>query len=171
MNRVTPGVTVALLVAAAGCDLRLPAAPPPAAATATAARAAEEPAAVEVTAAAREAFDKVARDNGVKGKYWMRVFVVPGGCQGMIYKLDLDQGPLPATDRTLTSIGVNVVYAADQYPMIQGATVDYGTLNGKTGFKIETPRMTAANKEKTATWIEEQARKRPAAEPVATPTK
>lgn len=150
-------VPLLLAVLATGCGSPVAADPAPAAppvATAAVRTAPPEPVA-EVTPAAQAAFYKIARDAGVKPPYFMRLRVVPGSCQGMQYKLDLDPEPIAKTDRAVTCDRVTVVYQADQYPLIQGAKIDHVTeKDGQTGFKVETPNKSAANKKQTADWIQ-----------------
>ncbi len=109
----------------------------------------------EVTPAAAEAFHNIARENGVKAPYRMRIFIVPGSCQGYQHKLDLDQEPLKPSDRTVGCGSVTVVYDDAQYPFIQGSKIDYvQEKDGKTGFKVEMPNKTAANKRRMSDWVQ-----------------
>jgi iron-sulfur cluster assembly protein len=73
-------------------------------------------------------------------KLYLRVRVVPGGCQGFMHKLDLDPD-VSAEDHVFDSGGVSVVVFRRQVGMLRGAKVDYGEAGGKHGFKVDNPNF------------------------------
>lgn len=73
-------------------------------------------------------------------KLYLRIRVVPGGCQGFMQKLDLDPDVSPA-DQIWESEGVRVVVFRRQVEMLRGAVVDFGDADGKQGFTVENPNF------------------------------
>ncbi len=69
-------------------------------------------------------------------KLYLRLQVLPGGCQGFMHKLDLD----PATssdDCICETAGVRVVVFKRQVETLRGTQIDFGDIDGKQGFKVE----------------------------------
>ena len=73
-------------------------------------------------------------------KVYLRLRVVPGGCQGFMHKLDLD-ADVSADDHVCESGGVSVVVFKRQLEMLRRAQVDFGDDDGKQGFKVENPNF------------------------------
>jgi len=72
------------------------------------------------------------RPNGV-----LRVAVVGGGCSGLQYKMDLQDGPA-SRDILVESAGVRVVVDPKSALYVTGSELDYvSTLEG--GFKVKNP--------------------------------
>jgi iron-sulfur cluster assembly protein len=80
------------------------------------------------------------RQGGVPEKIYLRVRVVPGGCQGFQHKLDLDPR-VSREDLTFESGGVRVVVFKRQVEMLRGAEVDYVDAPDKRGFAITNPNF------------------------------
>jgi iron-sulfur cluster assembly accessory protein len=75
---------------------------------------------------------KQGRPNGV-----LRVAVVGGGCSGLQYKMDLQDGPANR-DILVESAGVRVVVDPKSALYVTGSELDYvSTLDG--GFKVKNP--------------------------------
>jgi iron-sulfur cluster assembly protein len=75
---------------------------------------------------------KQGRPNGV-----LRVAVVGGGCSGLQYKMDLQDGPA-SRDILVESAGVRVVVDPKSALYVTGSELDYlSTLDG--GFKVKNP--------------------------------
>jgi iron-sulfur cluster assembly accessory protein len=75
---------------------------------------------------------KQGRPNGV-----LRVAVVGGGCSGLQYKMDLQDGPA-SRDILVESAGVRVVVDPKSALYVTGSELDYlDTLDG--GFKVKNP--------------------------------
>jgi iron-sulfur cluster assembly protein len=75
---------------------------------------------------------KQGRPNGV-----LRVAVVGGGCSGLQYKMDLQDGPA-SRDILVESAGVRVVVDPKSALYVTGSELDYlNTLDG--GFKVKNP--------------------------------
>jgi iron-sulfur cluster assembly protein len=76
--------------------------------------------------------DKQGRANGV-----LRVAVVGGGCSGLQYKMDLQDGPANR-DILVETAGVRVVVDPKSALYVTGSELDYlDTLDG--GFKVKNP--------------------------------
>jgi iron-sulfur cluster assembly protein len=68
----------------------------------------------------------------------LRVAVVGGGCSGMSYKLDFQEGP-QANDKVFEQDGVRVFVDPKSFLYVKGLELDYsGGLNG-TGFTFKNP--------------------------------
>lgn len=113
---------------------------------------------VELTQAARDTLRGFADEHSPGRKWWLRIAVVPGGCTGMMDKLDFDRDGPAADDVEFISGGVWCVAAEDQLVLIQGTQIDY--VAAKDGFAVTRPNMTAENRRKMSRWIETEARKR-----------
>jgi iron-sulfur cluster assembly accessory protein len=99
-----------------------------------------DPPLVRVTPKAAATIRDIVASQGVPGTQYLRLRVVPGGCQGFMHKLDLDPVVSPE-DYTCESAGVKVVVFLRQKEMLRGADVDFGEVDGKQGFKIENPNF------------------------------
>jgi len=89
------------------------------------------------------------------GKLYLRVRVVPGGCQGFMHKLDLDL-KVSAENQVCESGGVSVVTFRSQGEMLRGTEVDFGEENGKQGFKVENPNFKGEDAKKWLAVLERE---------------
>jgi iron-sulfur cluster assembly accessory protein len=108
-----------------------------------------EPPLVTVTPKAARAINQNIAGLPEGSKLYLRVRVVPGGCQGFMHKLDLDPA-ISDADRVWESEGISVVASARQVEMLRGTRVDFGEENGQQGFKIENPNFKG---EATKKWL------------------
>ena len=127
---------VAYLCAAllAGCQRS-----PPEPAVSPRATAPELEPVVTVTTAAAAAVREHAQQFPGETLY-LRVRVVPGGCQGFMHKLDLDAAKSDE-DVVGESGGVGVVVSARQVEMLRGTRVDFGEEKGNRGFIVDNPNF------------------------------
>ncbi len=92
---------------------------------------------IKVTANAakkvRGLMEKEGRANGV-----LRVAVVGGGCSGLSYKMDLQDGPA-ARDFVVETQGIRVVVDPKSAIYVTGCEVDYVESLQEGGFKITNP--------------------------------
>jgi len=95
---------------------------------------------VTVTPKAAATISQLIADAQVTSKVYLRVRVVPGGCQGYMHKLDLDS-QTSLEDHISESAGIQVVCFKRQIEMLRGAQVDFGEEDGKQGFKIDNPNF------------------------------
>lgn len=114
---------------------------------------------VEVTPAAAAEIRRHLAEVPEAGGCYLRVRVVPGGCQGFLHKLDLDP-VTSAADHTFEANGVKVVVAARQVALIRGTTVDFGEDKGQRGFKVRNPNFEGP----AAKWSLEELTTRPVEE-------
>jgi iron-sulfur cluster assembly protein len=71
--------------------------------------------------------------------YYVRVRVVPGGCNGYQFKLGVEPEIGPE-DQAFRAGGVQVVVARRQVEMLRGTEVDYVEKDDARGFKINSPK-------------------------------
>jgi iron-sulfur cluster assembly accessory protein len=76
---------------------------------------------------------KQGRANGV-----LRVAVVGGGCSGLQYKMDLQDGPA-SRDILVESGGVRVVVDPKSALYVTGSELDYSEALQDAGFKVKNP--------------------------------
>jgi len=114
-----------------------------------------EPAAVTLTQKAAAMICQYIAEQPQGGKLYMRVRVVPGGCQGYMHKIELDSD-VSADDHVGKSAGVSVVAFKLQLKMLQGAQVDFVEENGEQGFKVENPNFKGEGARKWLAVLEEQ---------------
>lgn len=98
------------------------------------------PPAVTVTPKAAAMIQQHTAELPKGSRLYLRVRVVPGGCQGFMHKLDLDSD-VSADDHICESGGVGVVAFKRQLEMLRGTQVDFGEEDGKQGFKVENPNF------------------------------
>lgn len=139
--RLATVITAALLV---GCQGNLPPdptdTPQPDTARPKPIAASHESPLVSVTPKAVAMVGRHLADEPAGSKFYLRVRVVPGGCQGFLHKLDLE--PTTTTeDYICQSGGVEVVVFKRQIEMLRGAQVDFGEKDGEKGFKVENPNF------------------------------
>lgn len=73
---------------------------------------------------------------GIQDKLYLRVRVVPGGCQGYLHKLDLDP-KVTAEDYIFETDGITVVVFQRQAEMLRGSRVDYVEKEDQRGFTVD----------------------------------
>ena len=69
----------------------------------------------------------------------LRVDVVAGGCSGYQYRLSLDRDG--KGDVVVEAGGVRVIVDAEHVPYVRGATIDFRTEAGVTGFRVDNPNI------------------------------
>jgi len=95
---------------------------------------------VTVTEACAAAVQKVlAGERATADSAGLRVDVVPGGCSGYQYRLSLDRAG--AGDVVVDAGGVHVLIDETHVPFVRGATVDFRTEAGVTGFRVDNPNI------------------------------
>ena len=111
------------------------------------------PPAVTVTPKAAAMVHQYAAEMPKGSKVYLRLRVVPGGCQGFMHKLDLD-ADVSADDHVCESAGVSVVVFKRQLEMLRRAQVDFGEVDGKRGFQVENPNFEGEGASKWLTVLE-----------------
>lgn len=81
---------------------------------------------------------KQGRTNGV-----LRVSVIGGGCSGLQYKMDLQDGPAPR-DILVESSGIRVVVDPKSALYVTGSVLDYSNSLEKSGFNVENPNAASS---------------------------
>lgn len=110
---------------------------------------------VTVTPTAAAQIRQVIADQRTAEKLYLRVRVVPGGCQGFMHKLDLDSA-VSAEDHVCEAAGLRVVIFKRQMEMIRGAQVDFAEEGGKQGFKIDNPNFQGESAKKWLALLERE---------------
>ena len=97
---------------------------------------------VRVTASAAKKVDALltrqGRPNGV-----LRVAVVGGGCSGLQYKMDLQDGPANR-DILVESAGIKVVVDPKSALYVSGSELDYVEALQGGGFKVKNPNAASS---------------------------
>jgi iron-sulfur cluster assembly accessory protein len=91
--------------------------------------------------AARKIQALLARDGRVAGV--LRVAVVGGGCSGLSYKMDLQDGPA-ARDFLVETSGVKVVNDSKSALYLTGSELDYVEALQDGGFKVKNPNAASS---------------------------
>lgn len=86
--------------------------------------------------AARKVVSLLSRQGRLHGV--LRVAVIGGGCSGMQYKMDLQDGPA-ARDFLVESSGVKVVVDPKSALYVSGSELDYVEALEDGGFKVKNP--------------------------------
>src|SRR5947209_15990007 len=81
---------------------------------------------------------KQGRENGV-----LRVAVVGGGCSGLQYKMDLQDGPAQR-DILVESSGIKVVVDPKSALYVTGSELDYVDALQEGGFKVKNPNAASS---------------------------
>jgi iron-sulfur cluster assembly accessory protein len=71
----------------------------------------------------------------------IRVSVMPGGCSGFKYNLNIEEDPLE-DDIVLTSSGLRLFVDAFSAQYLEGTTIDYVTSINGQGFSFNNPTAT-----------------------------
>lgn len=97
---------------------------------------------IKVTSSAaqkvRSLLDRQGRPQGV-----LRVAVVGGGCSGLQYKMDLQDGPAPR-DILVQSGGIQVVVDPKSALYVTGSELDYVDALQGAGFKVHNPNAASS---------------------------
>jgi iron-sulfur cluster assembly accessory protein len=72
----------------------------------------------------------------------LRVKVVGGGCSGLQYKMELEDGPRPR-DILVQSNGVRVIIDPKSALFVSGSELDFSTDLQQGGFKVSNPNAAA----------------------------
>ena len=110
--------------------------PTPRHADALAVRAGDERLIKVTDAAARKVSALLARQGRARGV--IRVAVIGGGCSGLQYKMDLQDGPAHR-DFLVESAGVRVVVDPKSALYVTGSELDFVDSLEETGFKVRNP--------------------------------
>lgn len=90
-------------------------------------------------ACAARVLEALAAERATDASAGLRVDVVAGGCSGYQYRLALDRAC--AGDLVFEVGGVRVIVDAAHLPFVRGATVDFRTDAGVTGFRVDNPNI------------------------------
>ena len=90
-----------------------------------------------VTKKAAEKLKEVLKENNKEGSA-LRVDVVPGGCSGFQYSLELDDNTTDL-DMLIEEKGVKIILGKDNLHFLKGAKLDYVDSLQGAGFKISNP--------------------------------
>lgn len=93
--------------------------------------------AVRLTEGAVAQVKKVIQEQGFHG-YYFSIRVVPAGCSGLGYDLNLVKEP-KASDRVWEQEGVRIATDALSSRYLEGTVVDYLSTTTASGFKFENP--------------------------------
>jgi iron-sulfur cluster assembly accessory protein len=95
---------------------------------------------IAVTPRATAMIRKITADTFPGQRPYLRLSATAGGCTGVLHKLDLDLNPTPG-DYIVQSGSLKVVVWNDQVEMLKGSEIDYGEMDGKSGFKVKNPNF------------------------------
>ena len=90
-----------------------------------------------ITSKAAEKLIEVLKENKKEGS-GLRVEIVPGGCSGFEYGLELDDS-ITDLDLTIEEKGVKIIISKENMPFLKGARLDYVDGLQGAGFKISNP--------------------------------
>ena len=90
-----------------------------------------------ITGKAAEKLIEVLKENNKEGS-GLRVEIVPGGCSGFEYGLELDDNTTDL-DLTIEEKGVKIIISRENMPFLKGARLDYVDGLQGAGFKISNP--------------------------------
>jgi len=92
-------------------------------------------------AAATEVNKFIAAENVEPAEGGLRVSVLPGGCSGFKYSLNIEERPIE-DDMVLEVNGVRVFVDGFSAPYLHGVTIDYVTSMQGSGFTFNNPNST-----------------------------
>ncbi len=93
---------------------------------------------VTMTSSATEKVKDFIQEQGVEGHSGLRVAVLPGGCSGFQYGLNVEDGP-EAGDEVLDVNGVKVFVDPFSAQYLEGVEIDYVTSMMGQGFTFQNP--------------------------------
>ncbi len=94
---------------------------------------------VTMTNSATEKVQDFLQEQGIEGDAGLRVAVLPGGCSGFQYGLNVEDGP-EADDEVLDVNGVKVFVDAFSAQYLEGVEIDYVTNMMGQGFTFQNPK-------------------------------
>jgi len=92
-----------------------------------------------ITNKAAEKLKEVLRENSKEGS-GLRVEIIPGGCSGFQYGLELDDSTTDL-DLVFEEKGVKIIISRDNMQFLKGAKLDYVDSLQGGGFKISNPNV------------------------------
>ncbi|MBI1935881.1 iron-sulfur cluster assembly accessory protein [Candidatus Woesearchaeota archaeon] len=92
-----------------------------------------------ITSKAAEKLAEVLKENKKEGS-GLRVEIVPGGCSGFQYGLELDDSTTDL-DLVLEEKGVKIIISKENMQFLKGAKLDYVDSLQGGGFKISNPNV------------------------------
>ncbi len=92
-----------------------------------------------ITKKAAEKLVEVLKENNKEGS-GLRVEIVPGGCSGFQYGLELDDNTTDL-DMTIEDKGVKIIISKENLQFLKGAKLDYVDSLQGAGFKISNPNV------------------------------
>src|SRR5262245_49205805 len=110
---------------------------------------------IQITPAAK---NQIALVSGKTTGTPVRLDVTPEGCTSMKTHLDIQLDPIGSKDSTQDCGGLSCVYLTEQFPLVQGALIDWK--EKERGFKVTFPNKTRENQIKTTKWINDEIEKR-----------
>ena len=96
---------------------------------------------VTVLPRAATVLTQIIKEQGMTGERYLRIRVLPGGCTGLMKKLDLDSEVSPAVDHVFESGGIKVVVWKRQIEMLRGTQIDHAEEGEVKGFVIKNPNL------------------------------
>lgn len=99
----------------------------------------EEGKEIIITSKAAEKLKEVLRENSKEGS-GLRVEIIPGGCSGFQYGLELDDSTTDL-DLVFEEKGVKIIISRDNMQFLKGAKLDYVDSLQGAGFKISNPNI------------------------------
>ncbi len=114
----------------------------------------EEPSPVELTPAAVTASKHFLSIQKELGARYLRLSVLPGGCQGFQHKLELDD-TASAEDVIFAVDGVKVVLLKRQIEMLRGTRIDFLHEVEKEGFTVKNPNFEGESAKKWFALLEQ----------------
>lgn len=91
--------------------------------------------------AAEKAGEFLAQENLTPEVAGLRVAVLPGGCSGFQYGLNLEEGPR-ADDEIITSNGIRLFIDPFSLQYLQGTVIGYHSSFQGSGFTFDNPNAT-----------------------------
>ncbi len=105
---------------------------------------AQQPTTISLTAAAADEVRKVmAQEGELPATAGLRVAVMPGGCSGFKYSLNIEDRPLD-DDVVVESHGVRLFVDTFSAQYLNGVTVDYRSTFQESGFLFDNPNATGS---------------------------
>jgi len=96
---------------------------------------------ITMTRTAAEKVTGFIQEHGVEGDTGLRVAVLPGGCSGFQYGLNVEDAP-DSDDEILTVEGVRVFIDPFSAQYLEGVEIDYVTSFMGQGFTFRNPNAT-----------------------------
>lgn len=94
---------------------------------------------ITITDKAAQAVKRIATEQKLEGKIYLRLRVQGGGCAGFSHKLDLDEAVDEKKDSTYVINGVDVVIDKRSALYVEGVNIDYHDDLNRHGFSVINP--------------------------------